>query len=197
MKTILILLLVILIVTPTLIIIAGLYVMKKKADRIRSIPQLIKDFIENIGVNIPNKNGVKYDSYSPKNALTITEMKLYHILRLSLPEYYILAQVQMSSFINVYTRDIRDKKGHLNRIIQKSVDYLIIDKTGKTIAAIELQDKTHDRPDRQYNDQFKREILDYIGIPLVEFHATALPNIDQIKKRFSQVSQTAQKNNQN
>jgi competence protein ComGC len=131
------------------------------------------------------------ESFRAKNTLTQTELKLYHILRLALPEFYILAQVQMSSFINVYTEDIEDKWNHLNKIIKKSVDYLVIDKTGNTIAAIELQDKSHERQDRKESDKLKKIILAQVEIPLVEFHANSLPDIDEVKKRFGYINKTA------
>jgi hypothetical protein len=120
--------------------------------------------------------------YTKKKPMTHTEIKLYFRLVEALENYIILAQVQMSSFLEVNANNRSEYYTNLNKILMKSVDFLVLDKTGKDIIAIELQDWTHKRKDRIKSDEFKRKTLKAAGIPLIEFHAEALPSPEEIKE---------------
>jgi outer membrane biosynthesis protein TonB len=122
-------------------------------------------------------------NYAPKNPMTKTEMILYFRLIEAIGnQCLILAQIQMASFLKIRSRNQSEYYKRLNPILMKSVDFLIIEKSGKTIAAIELQDWTHNREDRKISDKFKRETLKNAGIPLIEFHAEYLPSVEKIKQ---------------
>jgi hypothetical protein len=78
-----------------------------------------------------------------KRLLTQPEQVLYHRLVKSLPNHVVLAQVQMSRVLGV-------KKGFRfhewnNRINRMSYDFVICDKAATVIAAIELDDKSHEK----------------------------------------------------
>jgi hypothetical protein len=127
-------------------------------------------------------------SYTPKKPMTQTESTLYFRLVDALGgKYIILPQVQMSSFLEIKARDYREYYKKLNPILMKSIDFLIIEKSGKTVAAIELQDWTHKREDRKASDKFKRETLKDAKIPFIEFHAENLPSIKTIRQSIDNI----------
>jgi len=64
----------------------------------------------------------------------------------------------------------------------KSVDFLICRKDCSILAAVELQDATHNRPDRRKSDSFKRAALQSASLVLIEYHVRDLPSVDEIRQ---------------
>jgi len=112
--------------------------------------------------------------YAAKTVMSEPEQVLYFRIVAALPDHLVLAQVQMSSFLKLAGRQ-RDWQTLSSRIRQKSVDFLLLRKDAFPIAAIELQDASHKRPDRAESDEFKRRALAAAGLPLIEFHVSDLP----------------------
>src|SRR3954467_976649 len=78
-----------------------------------------------------------------KRVLSQPEQVLYHRLTSALPECIVLAQVQLSRILGV-------KSGfnfHLwnNRINRMSLDFVVCLKDSTVVAAVELDDRTHER----------------------------------------------------
>ena len=121
--------------------------------------------------------------YRSKRPLTDPEQTLYFRLLEAFPDHVVLAQVNLSSFLQV--RGGKDgRQGWFNRISKKSVDYLICAKDFSILAAIELDDATHDRAKRKQQDADKDRALSAAGIKLVRWKVKNLPNIDAIKAQF-------------
>ena len=117
-------------------------------------------------------------NYRKKEVMTETERKLYYSICATIDEKWIvLAQVNMSSFLNAGSF----YGPAFKKISQKSIDYLICDKSGNPAAAIELQDSTHNNPERQKKDADKAYALATAGMPLIEFHARKLPTVDELR----------------
>ncbi len=124
--------------------------------------------------------------YVSKNPLTATETDFYHQLIEALPEYIVLAQVQLSSFLKIDC-SLTSGKHHnkwFNPIAQQSVDYLICTKNFLIVAAIELDDKTHDNDDAIKRDYKKTSNLAAAKVPLIRWHAEAMPEVETIKQVF-------------
>jgi len=67
-----------------------------------------------------------------------------------------------------------DRQGARNRVIQKHVDFLLVRASDSyPVAAVELDDRTHGRPDRQERDRLIEEILRSVGLPLIRFRVQA------------------------
>jgi hypothetical protein len=141
-----------------------------------------------IALKKPKSTTSKGFSYAPKRVMTKTEQTLFLRLIDALPEHFILAQVQMSSFL--YDTGKKGGWAALNQIRMKSVDFLVIRKDAYIIAAIELQDATHEREDRAESDKFKKEALATANVPLVEFHARNLPSTDEIREKIEKLHAT-------
>lgn len=114
-----------------------------------------------------------------KKLLSSPEQILYFRLIEALPENIILAQVQLSRFLGV-------KKGHnfhswSNRINRMSADFVVCNKDSSIVAVIELDDSTHDKPDRQAADAKKDKALEAAEIKIIRWQAKSMPDITSIK----------------
>lgn len=121
--------------------------------------------------------------YLSKAPLSPTEAKFYRTLVQALPEYIVLAQVQLCSFLKVDQTQIKRQDFYrwFNPIAQQSVDYLICTREFYVIAAIELDDKSHDKSEAIMRDTKKTKNLESAKIPLVRWHAEAMPELNAIR----------------
>lgn len=128
--------------------------------------------------NRPNNSDEVWPFYA-KKPLTQPEQVLYFRLKDSLPDQMILAQVQLSRFLGV-------KKGSNfhswnNRINRMSVDFLICGKDSSIIAAVELDDKSHERQDRIKADNKKDKALLSANVRTVRWNVKELPDMAAIR----------------
>jgi hypothetical protein len=118
-----------------------------------------------------------------KPLMSKPEQILYHRLVNALPEHIILAQVQLSRVLGV-------KKGYNfgewnNRINRMSVDFIVCRKDASVIAAIELDDKSHEAESRQKADTKKDKALASAKVSIIRWKVEKMPNEETIKKTFS------------
>lgn len=123
-----------------------------------------------------------------KKVLTPPEQILYFRLLDALPDHVILAQVQLSRFLGV-------KKGHNfhawnNRINRMSADFLICQKDSSVVAAIELDDSTHEKKKRKEADQKKDAAIAAAGIPMVRWKVTEIPSVEEITNSLAGIHST-------
>ena len=109
---------------------------------------------------------------------------LYHRLVSCLPEHIVLAQVQVSRILGV-------KKGFNfhewnNRINRLSYDFVVCTKDSTVVAAIELDDKSHDSMSRAETDKKKEKATSSAGIRLVRWHVKTLPDKAAIQAVFAE-----------
>ncbi|MBI2004792.1 DUF2726 domain-containing protein [Patescibacteria group bacterium] len=104
-------------------------------------------------------------------------------------EYRIFAQVHLPTLVDhtIRGQDWRAALAHINR---KSVDFVLCDKAYLSPKlAIELDDKSHERPDRQERDREVERILREAGVPLLrlENHGNFNPSelAQQIKETLN------------
>ncbi len=107
--------------------------------------------------------------YNRKNFfLTRAEHECYDALVEAVgAEYRIFAQVHLPTLVDhtVRGQDWRAALAHINR---KSVDFVLCDKAYLSPKlAIELDDKSHERTDRQERDREVERILREAGVPLL------------------------------
>ncbi len=118
-----------------------------------------------------------------KKPLTQPEQILYHRLVAAMPECIVLAQVQLSRLLGV-------KKGFSfnewnNRINRMSLDFLVCLKDSTVVAAVEIDDKTHEKASRIEADAKKEKALSAAGITLVRWNVSALPDEAAIRQAFA------------
>ncbi|HTR00501.1 MAG TPA: DUF2726 domain-containing protein [Candidatus Acidoferrum sp.] len=117
-----------------------------------------------------------------KKPLSQPEQVLYHRLVTALPECIVLAQVQLSRVLGV-------KKGFNfhewnNRINRMSLDFLVCLKDSTIVAAIELDDKTHEKSERITADNKKEKALTAAGIKLIRWNTNEMPDENAIRQTF-------------
>ncbi len=139
--------------------------------------------VVNFQIEAKKKRRQKAASYTQRPVMTATERRLYYTLATAVGgEFLLFAQVQLTGFIRPAGRG--DDYTALNKIHRKSVDFLLCDRSGNAVVAIELQDWTHNRADRQRADAVKAAALESAGVPLIEFHAQNLPSVTEISEKL-------------
>jgi very-short-patch-repair endonuclease len=121
--------------------------------------------------------------YYVRKPLTPPEQVLYHRLVATMPDHIVLAQVQLSRVLGV-------KKGFNfhewnNRVSQMSLDFLVCLKDSTVVAAIELDDKTHQKETRKVADEKKERALSAAGIALIRWQVSAMPNEATIRQALA------------
>lgn len=119
-----------------------------------------------------------------KRPLSQPEQVLYHRLVTALPEHIVLAQVQVSRVLGV-------KKGFNfhewnNRINRLSYDFVVCAKDSSVLAAIELDDKSHEKESRAQTDKKKERATSAAGVRLIRWHVKSLPDQAEIQAAFTQ-----------
>ena len=114
-----------------------------------------------------------------RHLLSERERDLYRRLVQSLPDHIVLAQVQLLQVLKF--RRGRRTYAVLNRISQLSLDFLILNPDTGPVAAIELDDVSHELGDRRRADANKTHALMSAGIPLVRWSARNLPDTATIR----------------
>jgi hypothetical protein len=126
-----------------------------------------------------------------KKPLTTPEQVLYHRLVASLPGYIVLAQVQLSRVLGV-TKGVSFNEWN-NRINRLTYDFVVCGRDATVIAAIELDDKSHERSPRSEADARKARATAAAGIPLLRWNVAALPDAaaiqDEVAKHRKPVHQ--------
>jgi hypothetical protein len=115
-----------------------------------------------------------------KKPLTPPEQVLYHRLVKALPEHIVLAQVQVSRVLGV-------KKGSNfnewnNRVNRLSYDFVVCSKDSAVLAAIELDDKSHDSNRRTATDEKKSKATADAGLRLIRWNVKTLPDDAAIRQ---------------
>jgi Protein of unknown function (DUF2726) len=117
-----------------------------------------------------------------KKPLTQPEQVLYHRLVKALPDHIVLAQVQVSRVLGV-------KKGSNfnewnNRINRLSYDFVVCGKDSTVLAAIELDDKSHESNRRSSTDEKKNRATADAGLRLIRWNVKALPDESEIQAQL-------------
>ncbi len=120
--------------------------------------------------------------------MTDSEVLFYKKLKMALPEFHLFGQVQLSRMIEP-TEDVADERQFwFNRVCRQSVDYVLVDEDLQTVlAAIELDDWTHESKARQKQDAKKDKALASAGIPIIRFHAEKMPSVQMIRQEVLDV----------
>lgn len=100
--------------------------------------------------------------------VTRSELKFYRALqKAALDEFDLFVMVRIADVLQV-TETTPNRRGWLNKILAKHVDFVLCDpQTLQPKLAIELDDASHNRPDRQERDRFVNEAFESAGMPLL------------------------------
>lgn len=80
---------------------------------------------------------------------------------------------------------VRTKRGkhhaHFNRIAQLSLDFVICRQDFSVVAAVELDDRSHDRAKQRARDAKKDAVMKAINVRLVRFDARRYPSESDVR----------------
>ncbi|WP_150553565.1 DUF2726 domain-containing protein [Pandoraea soli] len=119
-------------------------------------------------------------AYYAVKPLTATEQAFFRLIESSLPGHVVLAQVDIKRIV----RTKRNKRHeHFNRVAQLSLDYVICRRDFSVVAAIELDDPSHDRQRQRTRDEKKNAVMRAIGVRLVRFDVRRYPSESEVRKQ--------------
>ncbi len=86
----------------------------------------------------------------------------------------VMAKVSLGDLFLARSDDPSDRQRWTNKIDRKHVDFLLVDRDSlRPLAGVELDDRSHERPDRQARDAFVEAVFTAAGLPLIRFPARA------------------------
>jgi Protein of unknown function (DUF2726) len=117
---------------------------------------------------------------SARNLLSKREQSLYQRLLSAYPEHKIFVQVALSQLIEIDRK--HPKSGSIRALYKQLVaDFVLCRFDLSVVAVIELDDRSHERSDRQYADARKNKALADAGIRLVRVRAGRIPSEDDLR----------------
>ncbi len=129
-------------------------------------------------------NGSAKLPYNRKNyIMSVPEHAFFNTLEVLLAEkYYIFPQLNLDKLIYVQ-KGTGNYFSHYRRINQYSVDFVICSKTTiSPLLAIELDDSSHSKPDRQNRDRVVNSALDDAGLPVLRIPLQQSYDLDMLSK---------------
>lgn len=114
--------------------------------------------------------------------LTLQERRAYNLLTHALPEHIVLAQVPVSRFIRVPTRNSYHE--WMRRVGQLCADLVVCDPSSQVIAVVEVRrpaGKDSERTRRRH-DRMDR-VLRKAGVRVIEWNEEALPHRDSVREQ--------------
>ena len=106
--------------------------------------------------------------FARERLVTKTELRFYRSLRKAVQgEWEIFAMVRIADLLRV-EKNAKNKRTWINKILAKHIDFVICDRNSlKPLLCIELDDSSHQRPDRMERDKFVDEAFDSADLPLI------------------------------
>jgi hypothetical protein len=98
--------------------------------------------------------------------LSRAEKYFYGILRRIVVPHTVHAKVRLADLVVVDERH-RLWRANFNRVCSKHIDFVICDAAVSPIIAVELDDLSHQRPDRQARDRDVDQILKIASLPIL------------------------------
>lgn len=125
----------------------------------------------------------KYPYYKNPNFISYAERAFFNVLKVAIEDkYYIFAQVSLNSILKV---DLEGKEywQYFNKIKQKSVDFVLVDKTNfDPVLVIELNDRSHQLENRKERDEFLVKALTHAGIEYLTVTNRSSYNTPELKE---------------
>lgn len=114
--------------------------------------------------------------------LTHPERRAHTLLANALPDYIVLAQVPLSRFIRVPTRNSYTE--WMRRVGQLCADLVVCDKGSQVIAVVEVRRPTAREGDRSRKRHERMDrVLRKAGIRVLEWNEEALPHPDTVREQ--------------
>lgn len=127
----------------------------------------------------------RYEFMRRDYIMTRVEGELFRRLeKIAGDRYYVFPQVHLSSLLDHKVKG-QNWRAALSTIQRKSVDFTLVDKASlRTMYVVELDDISHDPPERQERDGFVAELLLNADMPLVRLRDIEHLSDEDIDRAF-------------
>lgn len=134
------------------------------------------------GSRSPKRAKPEYRYRARTSVMSAREEEFYHRLTAILgPRYLVFPQMHLSALLDWHIKG-QNWNAARSSINGKSVDYAVVEAdTLQLLCAIELDDHTHDRPDRVERDRLVERIFSSAGLPLVRFRDVERMSDSQVR----------------
>ncbi len=118
--------------------------------------------------------------------LTESERRFFAVLEGCIPRHcYVLAQVRLANLVAVES-GTASFRGRFNAVAMKCVDFVIVNhSTLAPLLVVELDDKSHERADRQERDKFVDQVLFSVGLPILHWPVQGRYNPTELSRMIS------------
>jgi hypothetical protein len=125
--------------------------------------------------------------------LSPAEISFYHVLQSMVgDEAVVCPKWSLGDLFYAATGDYGQNRSWMNRVDRKHVDFLVCDPGSmRPTLAVELDDASHERAQRQERDQFVDRVFSAAGLPLARIPAQAQYNTDEVKAQLRQAMEQA------
>ena len=127
--------------------------------------------------------------YTPRKSLvTRSELRFYKSLRkAALDDWEVFAMVRIADLLKV-TPNAPKRRTWLNKILSKHIDFVLCDpNTLEAMVAIELDDVSHERPERIERDKFVNHAFESAGLPLLRIPVETSYKAREIRRLIEDV----------
>ncbi len=135
----------------------------------------------------PSRSDKTFPYQSRQVLFTPAERSFLGVLEQALDDdYRVMGKVRLCDVIEVQKGLTKAEwRSAHNKIDRKHLDFVILRKDDLSVAAVaELDDKTHQRKDRESRDAFLNNVFAAIDIPLLRFPARKSYAVEEVKSRF-------------
>jgi len=125
-------------------------------------------------------------SLTQRPILTAAETKFFQALQAAVGKHYtIFPQLPVWTLVQPESNDPVAARGFNNRISLKRIDFVLVEPASlKPYMAIELDDRSHQREDRQKRDAFVDQVLTQAGIRIVHIRASSTYDLQTIRTQI-------------
>lgn len=164
------------------------------AEAIDDIIERILDWLST--KDAPTTGAPAYPFHLRDDFLSPAELSFFQVLRSVTGEQVVAcAKVSLGDLFFAQTGDARKNRAVANRIDRKHVDFLLCEMaTMRPMLGIELDDRSHDRPERKARDELVDGVFAAAGLPLLRVpvrHAYAPAELVALIQPFFGAAQTA------
>lgn len=136
-------------------------------------------------INIPLKLSYKKKEF----LLSKAERSFYEVLCLAVKNsnVRIFVKVRLADLLYL-PKGVESRQVHVNRITSKHVDFVICSSPGLSpVIAIELDDSSHQQPNRVTRDEFLDQALGDAGLPLLRIPAKESYNVQELTAKIDNI----------
>ena len=142
----------------------------------------IEDLLSDKDDKGPSK--IQFPYFVRDDFLSAAELSFFQVLRSAVSDSaLVLTKVGLGDLFYAKSSDPSLYRTATNRIDRKHVDFLVCDaKTARPLVGIELDDKSHQRADRQERDEFVDTVFKVAKLPILRIPAKRTYSVSEVSE---------------